>query len=414
MDARGGSGLPTNTRETTEVSETAANLEVVPVGRRKCPRIAVKVMVLAFGSAFVLPSATAEDSGTVLRPSSPLGGMVVHEGEIDPDLAPRGGSMADENRRAVDRPARLIHSVPTQYPDEFEGTGIVGEVMISLMVDRMGRASHVKVENTPDKAFADAALDSLAYWEFLPALKAGRKTNAKLKLSLLVAEEVGESSYFDFAGGRISLEGTRYAGEIDRPVQRMYGLRAPYPYDRLVAEQGGEVLVEVSVDDDGVPYDFEIIESTHRDFSLATEAALGQWRYSPALKEGKPVIARLRYRVSFQPDDYDDELLELAQQLDKGDFSGIVAANDLDVQPKVTHPVTPSLPTDREHEKKRRRVKLGLVVSETGAVLIPRIESAPNPLLGYAAMTAVNYWRFSPAQKDRVPVRVNVTIPITF
>ncbi|RME68365.1 MAG: TonB family protein [Verrucomicrobia bacterium] len=386
-----------------------------PTDFRRTDRVGRALTVLIVLAVGIGParSARGQSYHDLLPPTLPPGAVIVQEDEIDPDIAPNT-SIEEENRRAVNRPARLLTSVPPQYPDEFEGTGVVGEVVISLLVDRMGRASHIKVENSPDQAFTDAALDALARWEFLPAMKAGRLTNSRVRLSMLVSEEMGESSYFDYEGGAISLEGVRYAGETDRPIQRMYGLRAAYPWDQLVAGQPGEVVAEFSVDADGQPYDFEVLESTNRAFSRAAEAALLQWRYSPALKEGRPVIARLRYRVSFQIGDYAPEVLALARALDKGDYSGVTPANALDEQPRVLRAVTPVLPTELERRAGRRKVKINLVITEDGEPLIPRIESAPNPLFGYAALTAINYWRFAPAIKDAQPVRVNVTLPLTF
>jgi hypothetical protein len=54
------------------------------------------------------------------------------------------------------------------------------------------------------------------------------------------------------------------------------------------------------------------------------------------------------------------------------------------------------------------------VVTADGEVKLPRAISAPDPLSGYIALAAVNYWRFEPARKNDVPVAALLSFPVTF
>ncbi|MGH8019596.1 MAG: TonB family protein [Opitutaceae bacterium] len=378
------------------------------VGAARC---GVLLVVFAVANA-----ASLHGQGRILRSGDMLPGIVVEESESDPDLDttdPRERRY-NENRRAVNRPPRLLKTVPSQYPEDLKGSGADGEVMVSLMVDRMGHASHIRVEQSPDELFTDAALNSLAQWEFLPALKNGRVSNSRVNVSITVSEEMGDSTYFDFPGGRISLEGITYAGAHEYDVKRIFGLRPVFPFEMLVDAKPGEVLMEFSIENAGTPYDVKILESTHKEFSLAAQAAMAHWRFSPALQEGNAVPARLRYRVSFQPDEYPNETLALARRMQDGLKGDFVPTKELDSPPKIVRSMTPNLPEGVEDRDGPHRVTVGIVVTSEGDVLLPRIEAAPEPLIGYAAATVVSYWKFSPGYRNRQPVQVNVSLPIAF
>jgi hypothetical protein len=141
---------------------------------------------------------------------------------------------------------------------------------------------------------------------------------------------------------------------------------------------------------------------------------MGYWRFSPAMRAGLTVPARLRYRVSFQPDEIPADLMNMARRLHAGNHEDFVPPRLVQDAPKVLRTMEPFLLKESGGTGPRHRVTLGIVVTAAGDVLLPRIEDAPDPLVGYAAATAIPYWKFSPAYRDKQPVQVNVTLPVHF
>lgn len=312
------------------------------------------------------------------------------------------------------REARLIHVVPPEYPEELVGSGLSAEVMLSVMVDREGKASHVRVEDSAHPLFTNAALDAVYQWEFLPRIREGRITNARMRLTVLVSEEVGDRAVHDYPGGRIALEDLTYETEPDTPLRRFFGLRPAYPFAMLAEGKAGEVVLEFNVGEEGIPRDIKVIEATNRDFAYACQGALVHWQFTPAMKRGRAVSARLRYRMSFEPEEFDEKLLELARGLYHGRPTGLMSSRTVSEQPRVLRQFNPSSYDGTRNAPRRRRVTVEVVVTELGEVLLPRVVSSPDPLSGYIALAAVSYWRFEPARKDGQPVAVNVTLPVTF
>jgi hypothetical protein len=54
------------------------------------------------------------------------------------------------------------------------------------------------------------------------------------------------------------------------------------------------------------------------------------------------------------------------------------------------------------------------LVTPKGEPLFPQVDAAPDPVSGYAAAAALQYWRFTPAMKKRQPVLVHLRFPMTF
>lgn len=72
-------------------------------------------------------------------------------------------------------------------------------------------------------------------------------------------------------------------------------------YPRSLGQEGtaGHVVVVFTVDTRGRVQDVEAREATNDEFAAAALAAVRQWRFKPALREGEPVEVRISQRLDF-------------------------------------------------------------------------------------------------------------------
>lgn len=324
------------------------------------------------------------------------------------------GRDSPDFERPIDRRARLIRVEPAQFPEELKGTGMAADIQLSVVVDRTGRASHIRVEDSPDETFTAAALDAVSQWEWQPAVKRGKLSNERIPISVPVSEEHGDLAVFDFKGGRVALEDTAYGTEVDTPIHRRFGVRPVYPFMMLAGGKPGEVVVEFIVGEGGVPSDMNIVESTHREFGYAALGAFAQWKYEPAQFRGRVVPARLRYRVSFQAGEFDAETMRMAVGLRDENLPELVSVREIDRQPRAAKVFYPPKLVSGDDTPQRHKVRVSLLVTPQGDAMFPQVVSSPDPLAGYIALAAVQYWKFTPAIKKRQPVYVHLTFPIAF
>ena len=95
---------------------------------------------------------------------------------------------------------------------------------------------------------------------------------------------------------------------VDERSSALHGIVPPRILHRVVPglPQGfgsnipeGFVELEARIGDDGNAYDIQVVRSLQPDLDERAVEALGQWSFSPATKDGKPVESRMKLRMKF-------------------------------------------------------------------------------------------------------------------
>jgi TonB family protein len=86
------------------------------------------------------------------------------------------------------------------------------------------------------------------------------------------------------------------------PPQVLEHVDASYPQSRMGESLETTVVLFVTVEKDGKVSDATVAESGGDDFDEAALAAVKRWRFTPALKGGSPVRARIRVPFHFAPE----------------------------------------------------------------------------------------------------------------
>ncbi|KRA48270.1 energy transducer TonB [Pseudoxanthomonas sp. Root630] len=90
---------------------------------------------------------------------------------------------------------------------------------------------------------------------------------------------------------------------ISRDARPLAGNAEPkYPASMLRAGVGGTVVVLAEVDAQGNPIDVRVVgRSGERDLDRAAVSAVRQWRFEPALRNGKAIATSVKVPVDFKP-----------------------------------------------------------------------------------------------------------------
>jgi TonB family protein len=86
-----------------------------------------------------------------------------------------------------------------------------------------------------------------------------------------------------------------------RPPSVETKVDAIYPADQIAAARQVTLVLRITIAADGSVTDPEVIESGGPAFDAAALAAVRQWRFRPALREGVPVPSRIRIPFLFVP-----------------------------------------------------------------------------------------------------------------
>lgn len=83
------------------------------------------------------------------------------------------------------------------------------------------------------------------------------------------------------------------------PPKQIYSAKPKYPEAERQARREGTVKLKLVVRSDGVPRDVTVSQSLGPDFDSAAMDAVKQWKFSPAIKDGKPVSVQIAVEVDF-------------------------------------------------------------------------------------------------------------------
>ena len=91
------------------------------------------------------------------------------------------------------------------------------------------------------------------------------------------------------------------SSQYDVPPKLLSGRTPIYPITQLRLGKGGDALIEFTVDKQGIPRDFRVVKADYPYFGTHAIIAMREWRFRPAMKNGKPVPARLRLPFHYRP-----------------------------------------------------------------------------------------------------------------
>lgn len=99
---------------------------------------------------------------------------------------------------------------------------------------------------------------------------------------------VAVQNHVSFTGDYVDIAA---ADTAPRPLSRA---RPIYPAAFRRAGINGEALVEFIIDLDGKPAQVQVLRATDAAFGDSARNSIVQWRFTPALKNGRPVRVRLQ------------------------------------------------------------------------------------------------------------------------
>ncbi|PWT84258.1 MAG: hypothetical protein C5B58_05015 [Acidobacteria bacterium] len=84
------------------------------------------------------------------------------------------------------------------------------------------------------------------------------------------------------------------------PPKPIHTVAAEYPDTPIRPVGDPTVLVMLTIPADGIPKDVKIAKGFRPEFDQSATDAVRQWRFKPAMKDGKPIDVTVMLQVVFQ------------------------------------------------------------------------------------------------------------------
>jgi TonB family protein len=190
-----------------------------------------------------------------------------------------------------------------------------------------------------------------------------------------------------------------------------------YPFELLRASVSGTAEVRFLVSPRGKVEQAVVIKATRPEFGQAFLAMLDEWRFRPAVKDGKPTWAVLDIQQQFSDSGGDAPVSAWAKYLLnelKKEKPALCPLKDLDIAPQLLARHLPVFPSALVGKVAEGQVTIEFLIDHNGDVQLPRVVSATHPAFGYAAMQGASAWKFAPPTSHGKPVDVRAQISIDF
>jgi TonB family protein len=193
-------------------------------------------------------------------------------------------------------PPKIIEAVPAVYPDLPIGEGSNACCMIVATIGTDGLVVNARAIRFPDSPFAQAALDAVRQSKYEPGLLNNRPVAVRVHVP--VRFRVDRSP----AVPKIALmRTTNPEGQAaDYPPRATHSVNPSYTEEARRKKINGIVILSVLVTEEGLPSDIRVVRSLGYGLDEKAIEAVSQYRFRPAIKDGKPVPYRLEIESNFQ------------------------------------------------------------------------------------------------------------------
>ena len=194
-------------------------------------------------------------------------------------------------------PLKVVGADPI-YPEKFRQNKIVGSASIAFIVEADGRTSQIQVKSATDVAFGNAACEAIANWRFTPGKKAGQPVRVAIIYPMTF-----DPSYFRLVPVHFKVKFSGQAedvGNLDLPPKILHETEPVFPSVFEDEEVAGGATIDFIVDPDGSTSEVQVADADDAAFGEAARNAVARWKYSPGLKNGRPVRVKMHIRLELK------------------------------------------------------------------------------------------------------------------
>jgi TonB family protein len=189
---------------------------------------------------------------------------------------------------------KLMNRVEPEYSEEASKARYQGTVVLDVVIGEDGAPANVRLVRPLGMGLDEKAVEAVTQWRWEPALKDGEPVQATAQVEIHFRLD---------SGGQPQAEDDEEVYPIGNGVSapKMIKEVAPeYSEEARAAGLEGTVVLSVVIDEEGVPQNVEVKKELGLGLDEKAIEAVQQWRFEPAMRDGKPVRVAAQVEVNFR------------------------------------------------------------------------------------------------------------------
>ena len=200
----------------------------------------------------------------------------------------------------------------------------------------------------------------------------------------------------------VAFAATNAAG-YERAAQMDQAPKPDYPTETVAAARSGTVKLDVAIDAQGNVREPRLVGSVHDAFAGSAIATVLDWKFAPALKQGKPAASRGVVTVEFRVI-ADREIVQSPTfAIPRKSPKEYPAEYRYDEAPQLLVQRDPVYPVELFAGETSGSADMVFLIDPAGRPRRVEVKSTTHPAFGAAATAAIAAWRFTPAKKAGKP-----------
>jgi TonB family protein len=192
---------------------------------------------------------------------------------------------------------KITNAVAAVYPGETGSESGLIATTISLIVGADGVPVKMHVVHSGSEACDSAAMEAVRQSTFEPGLLDGKPVpvRAVVRVAFWADKRPAVPKVL-----RVRYELSGHSQQYDQPPALTRNVPAQFSEEARARKIGGTVLISLTVSEDGLPTDLKVVKPLGAGLDEKALESVSQYRFRPAMKDGKPVAAQISVQVMFR------------------------------------------------------------------------------------------------------------------
>ena len=218
-----------------------------------------------------------------------------------------GSDAPEPQPDSLEKGPEPIKTVQPSYPAAAKKDKIEGTVWVKVWVDETGKVADATIEKSDANVFEGTAIDAVKQWRFKPALSKGKPVSVWVTIPFrfkLQDKEMAESRPAVTMKVRPVFPTKQLPPvenmKVDKDPEAVEQVNPKYPEKAMQDRIEGTVWTKMWIDESGNVVAVDVTKTENEALNQAAIDAGKQWKFKPALVNGKPVAVWITVPFRFK------------------------------------------------------------------------------------------------------------------